>query len=1535
MPNNGVIEAHNGMISQQELMRLLDLSQDMVCEVGRNGRFQWVNAAFCRAVGRERADLLAIPFIELIHPQDRERFLATAAQLLRQQPVADLKCRLRLADGGYRWFAWQVEAVAEGGLRVLLQEMAETAVSVTKAMQAMYDIVSQPPDTPLDVAILNALTKAARLLNLPTGSVSHIVGQSYVMQWVTAGSGIAPGQQFQLGNTYCDLTLTSDQLVAIHHAQTTPQRRHPCYLLYQIEAYIGTALWVHGQIYGTLNFSSQEPRLPFTPVEKSFVEMLSQWIASRLEQAAASEPMVDAPPAWGQMQHEQARLTGLLAAVGQSLTRSLLLPEVLQSTAEAVAQYLETAVVHIWVADEANPLPQIQATAGSSQLPQPDYSEWEQVLRIKRPYYIPNIATDPLLGNTTPFLEAGFTTFVANPLIIESQLLGNITILSRHPLPDMTVQALSNIAHSVANSIYRSQIEQALRRTRDELEGEIAKRTTELSEKNILLRTQVAERDETNIILRKRAAELEIVTRVSAAASSIAQTDQLMQEIINLIKFSFDLYHAHFYIFNDVKDALVLYMGAGEVGRKLLEQGHTILLTQPNSLVVRAAITRSGVIENDLYAAPGYLTNPLLPESRSSMAIPMIVGDEVLGVLNVQSDVVNHFTDEDVRIQTTLAAQIALALQHTRSLARAQTAIDRLNNLTRRLSREGWADYLTEQEQPQFGFGYDLVQTRPTRHGNGSGVESRQVVKHPLLIQGNEVGELLLADAQEFEEDVTDILQEVAEQLTSHMETLRLSEQTREALARTEVLYASSDRIVRAGNSQEVLEALVQSVGVEPFVSAGLLFFDRPWGRSRPDSMQVAAVWANPSAGVTMVPAGSLFPLSRFPSLLHLRRDEPMLLMDVAKDEQVGHDLQALLVDQLEVRGVVFFPLVAGQEWFGLFAGLTLDALSLGEEKVRRLRSLTDQAAAVVQNLRLFKQTEDALAQTEALYQISTNLNAATDLDDIARAISAPSVSLGAVWTGVWLLGREGEKRPFSLELAGSWSRRRRASVPIGTLLHISETDFLEILSDAINPAPLFLSDLHHEAVRLLPKAYDLVEGQGFHSGIILPLRYGENMLGLATIAWDVVHQFEEADRSFYRLLMAQVGVALHSQLLLRDTRRRSEQLEKLSRIEAGLSAANTEDDIVAAVVGPLALSEHTQVTLSYLDMADSDDAYLIKLVSAWRNDTFFPLQVAASPAQPLANDPLAVLWMQQMDEIFLLMDAATDARVTDEMRAFAAREGWQAQLLLPLRSGGRWQGVLRFLWPEEHRLTVDEQFLLPRLLEPVAATVASRRAFAAQLAARQEMSELYEASRQLNEAADLQGLLESVVAAVAIEDISRANLWLFQPGGAQLLAAWSGDVARPALEVNTFFPVGDDGFVVFLGQTESRFVEHVAETADLPAHIRAFSLERGVASLVILPLVVQGERRGVIVLSSQLPHVYSEREQRICRSLMPQIAIVLENKRLLEAAQARAERERLLREVTEKVRRSLHVETVMKTAVEEVGRVLGRRTTIYLDEKQ
>jgi GAF domain-containing protein len=102
-----------------------------------------------------------------------------------------------------------------------------------------------------------------------------------------------------------------------------------------------------------------------------------------------------------------------------------------------------------------------------------------------------------------------------------------------------------------------------------------------------------------------------------------------------------------------------------------------IPLEQEQSLVARAARTRQAVIVNDVRNEPGWLRNPLLPDTASELAVPLVIGDQILGVLDVQSDRLNAFTEEDANIQTTLASQVATALQNARSFVRAQRQAER------------------------------------------------------------------------------------------------------------------------------------------------------------------------------------------------------------------------------------------------------------------------------------------------------------------------------------------------------------------------------------------------------------------------------------------------------------------------------------------------------------------------------------------------------------------------------------------------------------------------------------------------------------------------------------------------------------------------------------------------------------------------------------------------------------------------------------------------------------------------------------------
>ncbi|MCB8965682.1 MAG: PAS domain S-box protein [Ardenticatenaceae bacterium] len=162
--------------------------------------------------------------------------------------------------------------------------------------------------------------------------------------------------------------------------------------------------------------------------------------------------------------------------------------------------------------------------------------------------------------------------------------------------------------------------------------------------------------------------ELETVAQVSTAASTILEVDALLQAVVDLAKSSFNLYHAHIYLVSDNENRLVLKAGAGNVGRLMALEGREIDL-ETESLVARAARTRQGVIENDVQKAPDFLPHPLLPHTRSEMVVPMIVGNKLVGILDLQSSEIGYFTEEDMKIQRTLASQVAVATENAKLYA--------------------------------------------------------------------------------------------------------------------------------------------------------------------------------------------------------------------------------------------------------------------------------------------------------------------------------------------------------------------------------------------------------------------------------------------------------------------------------------------------------------------------------------------------------------------------------------------------------------------------------------------------------------------------------------------------------------------------------------------------------------------------------------------------------------------------------------------------------------------------------------------------
>lgn len=167
----------------------------------------------------------------------------------------------------------------------------------------------------------------------------------------------------------------------------------------------------------------------------------------------------------------------------------------------------------------------------------------------------------------------------------------------------------------------------------------------------------------------KRADELQKVAKVNATTSALIDDEQkMLAQIVHLTQRQFGLYHAHVFIFDEKTQILQIKACGWREGdeREGTHGTAKIHLSQEQSLVARAARSQQPVIVNDVRRDAGWLPNPLLPDTAAELAVPLLAGDKLIGVLDVQADRVNAFSEEDASIQSILASQIAIAIQNVR-----------------------------------------------------------------------------------------------------------------------------------------------------------------------------------------------------------------------------------------------------------------------------------------------------------------------------------------------------------------------------------------------------------------------------------------------------------------------------------------------------------------------------------------------------------------------------------------------------------------------------------------------------------------------------------------------------------------------------------------------------------------------------------------------------------------------------------------------------------------------------------------------------
>lgn len=214
----------------------------------------------------------------------------------------------------------------------------------------------------------------------------------------------------------------------------------------------------------------------------------------------------------------------------------------------------------------------------------------------------------------------------------------------------------------------------------------IREMTAYLNRSNELNRIIEAERALLERRVEERTRALTTSTEVSRRLSTILDLNQLVKEVVEQVKNSFNYYHAHIYLMDEYGKELLMAGGTGDAGQVMLARGHKIPVGK--GLVGLAAETGEMIRVSDTTEDPDWLPNPLLPETKSEVAVPIVLGKKVLGVLDVQHNVQDGLSEEDAVLLQSVAYQVAVAVRNAQVFSEAQQQAERetlINEIGRKI----------------------------------------------------------------------------------------------------------------------------------------------------------------------------------------------------------------------------------------------------------------------------------------------------------------------------------------------------------------------------------------------------------------------------------------------------------------------------------------------------------------------------------------------------------------------------------------------------------------------------------------------------------------------------------------------------------------------------------------------------------------------------------------------------------------------------------------------------------------------------------
>jgi GAF domain-containing protein len=314
------------------------------------------------------------------------------------------------------------------------------------------------------------------------------------------------------------------------------------------------------------------------------------------------------------------------------------------------------------------------------------------------------------------------------------------------------------------------------------LRAEQASLSVRIAEATADLNLRTGELETTNRSNARRAEQFEAISQVLSSVASLRSLEELLPRLTDSISEQYGFYHVGVFL-NDPENQFAVLSATNSPGGKImLAQNHHLKIGEQGLV---GYVTQTGLprIALDVGADAVFFDNPNLPNTRSEMTLPIKIGGQVIGALDIQSTEPSAFREEDIRILSALANQVSLAIDNARLFEQTNRSLAEAESLYRQYLREGWNRLATEEKLS--GFRYTKLGTiLLTDEDNIQKEKSSDSVEVPILLRGERVGSLIVHSVDEngLSSDQLDIVKAIAERVALSAENARLfSEVSRRA----------------------------------------------------------------------------------------------------------------------------------------------------------------------------------------------------------------------------------------------------------------------------------------------------------------------------------------------------------------------------------------------------------------------------------------------------------------------------------------------------------------------------------------------------------------------------------------------------------------------------------------------------------------------------------------------------------------------------------------------------------------------------------